>query len=210
MAALPADLALVACDWNGTLVADADRALAATNDVLRSLGLPELSEDGFRTVFVLPLDDFFAAIGVERRHIRRIALTWSRRLAARPTRLAPGGLALITAAEVRGISIGVVSAAGPEAVRADAEALDVLRLLAFVEAGAADKVAVLLRLVAGAGGPVAYVGDTEYDVRSARAAGAIPIGVGNGYRPAAALRAAGADLVVDDLSGLADLLTPRE
>jgi phosphoglycolate phosphatase len=208
-AAIPADLALVACDWNGTLVADADRAIAATNEILRLQGLPELDEAGFRASFMLPLEDFFASIGVERRHAAQRAIDWSRHLVARPTRLAPGALALMTAAEERGIPVGVVSAAWPEAEHTDAEVLAVLRRLAFVEAGAVNKAAVLHRLVALAAGPVAYVGDTEYDVRSALAAGAIPIGVGNGYRPAIALRSAGADLVVEDLSGLAALVTPR-
>jgi phosphoglycolate phosphatase len=208
VAALPTNLALVACDWNGTLVTDADRALAATNDVLRSLGLTELDDAGFRATFVLPLADFFAAIGVERPDSKRAVIAWSHFLAARPTRLAPGVLALLIATEARHIPLGVVSAAQPEAVHADASKLGVLRRLAFVSAGATDKTAVLHRLVATTIGPVAYVGDTEYDIQSALAAGAVPIGVSNGYRPACALRTAGASLVVSDLTELADLLAP--
>jgi phosphoglycolate phosphatase len=46
------------------------------------------------------------------------------------------------------------------------------------------------------------VGDTAFDVAMARAAGAKAIGVSWGYHPPAALREAGAELVVDDFSAL--------
>jgi phosphoglycolate phosphatase len=46
------------------------------------------------------------------------------------------------------------------------------------------------------------VGDTRYDMEMARAAGMRGIGVAWGYHPAAQLRAAGAEIVVDDFAGL--------
>jgi phosphoglycolate phosphatase-like HAD superfamily hydrolase len=56
------------------------------------------------------------------------------------------------------------------------------------------------QLVRTASGPVLYVGDTEYDILEALAAGATPVGFASGYRPPAALLAAGALAVVDDLA----------
>jgi phosphoglycolate phosphatase len=50
------------------------------------------------------------------------------------------------------------------------------------------------------------VGDTPLDVACARAGGARSIGVATGNHDAAALRAAGADVVLEDLSKTADVL----
>jgi phosphoglycolate phosphatase-like HAD superfamily hydrolase len=53
-----------------------------------------------------------------------------------------------------------------------------------------------------------YVGDTEYDMIEAEAAGAAPIAVSGGYRPDDALVLAGARLVCKGLAELRDLLAP--
>ncbi len=50
-------------------------------------------------------------------------------------------------------------------------------------------------------GATAYVGDHPGDVRAARAAGAVAVGVTTGAHDAAALRGAGADVVLDGLEG---------
>jgi phosphoglycolate phosphatase-like HAD superfamily hydrolase len=52
----------------------------------------------------------------------------------------------------------------------------------------------------------AYIGDTEYDMHSARAAGFVPIGIAGGYCAADRLHAAGAHAVIDDLEDLPDQL----
>jgi phosphoglycolate phosphatase-like HAD superfamily hydrolase len=197
----PARAVLVACDWNGTLVDDADRACAATNDVLARFNLPPLELPEFLVAFRLPLAPFFHGLGVPEAVAERSALAWSRRLVARPTRLARGAETFLAGAKQRGVSVGVVSAAATDAVERDADALGVRPLLAFITGGAVAKRDVLGPLVA-AGGPVLYVGDTEYDMTEALAAGATPIGFGRGYRPAAALLGAGAVAIVDDLAEL--------
>lgn len=46
------------------------------------------------------------------------------------------------------------------------------------------------------------IGDTTYDIEMGRAAGLATIGVGWGYHPVETLRAAGADLIVDDFAAL--------
>jgi len=53
---------------------------------------------------------------------------------------------------------------------------------------------------------VVYVGDTEYDIIEARAAGVWAIGYAAGYRPYTALVTAGADHVIERLDVLPALL----
>lgn len=58
-------------------------------------------------------------------------------------------------------------------------------------------------------GATVYVGDTPGDVEGARAAGALAVGVATGAHPAAALAAAGADVVLTSLEDLPDVLVTR-
>jgi phosphoglycolate phosphatase len=50
------------------------------------------------------------------------------------------------------------------------------------------------------------VGDSSFDMEMARAAGVLPIGVSWGFQPVAALRAAGADVIVDSYADLQKIL----
>ena len=55
-------------------------------------------------------------------------------------------------------------------------------------------------------GNAVMVGDTTYDMQMGRAGGVATIGVGWGYHEAAALREAGADMVIDSFDALPDAL----
>jgi phosphoglycolate phosphatase len=55
---------LVLFDWNGTIVADADRARVATNGVLARRELPTLDAERFPYAFRLPLGVMFGELGV--------------------------------------------------------------------------------------------------------------------------------------------------
>lgn len=63
-----------------------------------------------------------------------------------------------------------------------------------------------MRAVGAAPAETVVVGDTVFDVEMARAAGVAAIGVGWGYHPASALRAAGAVEVIEAFDQLAPLL----
>lgn len=193
---------LIACDWNGTLVDDVERARAATSDVMRQLGLPSLDLDMLRATFVLPLPLFFVTLGVPGPLLERAEILWNRRLCARPAFSAPGAAAFLAVARRAGVDVGVISAATTTVVEQDAEALGMRLQLAFVTGGVSSKREVLRGLVEATIGSVLYVGDTEYDVSEASAAGAVPVGVTWGYRPAEALWAAGAVAVVENLADL--------
>ena len=197
----------VAFDWNGTLVDDADRARLAASAVLVRRGLPALDAGGFHEGFCLPLARWFSILGIESRDLAGAVREWNEEVRNRPAELAAGSLQTIRALRLLGARLGVVSAAEAAAVRKDLDHVGLAELVDFVVGGADPKRDALRDLAASSPGGVAYIGDTEYDILEAKAAGAWAIGYGDGYRPAAALAAAGADFVIDRLSELPDLLT---
>ncbi|MFC7546758.1 HAD family hydrolase [Plantactinospora sp. GCM10030261] len=199
-------VSVLAFDWNGTLVDDAARARRATNQVLRGHGLSPLSEAEFGDAFVLPMRRFFVHLGVAEERADAAEDQWNREMAGEPAPLSVGAIQILEAAAVRGVRVVVVSAADPGTVRDEARALHIDHLLADVAGSVRDKAAALGRIVAAEQGVVIYVGDVEYDMRSAVEAGAYPVGFGRGYRPATALVEAGAEIVVRNLATLEVLL----
>lgn len=51
-----------------------------------------------------------------------------------------------------------------------------------------------------------FLGDSEHDMREAVRAGAFAVGITGGYRPTSALRAAGAEHIVEALDDLLELI----
>lgn len=192
-------------DWNGTVMDDLDRAWAATNRLLTRAGCAPVTRAAFRARFGLPLAGFFAALGVSAERLAEVERDWNTRVRATPAPLAAGAMTLLSACKARGVSVGVVTGADPAVVAADARRHGIRPLLAWVVGPVVDKAAVLATAAA-AGRTVAYVGDTEHDVTSARAAGLLAVATTAGYTPAARLRRAKPDLVIDDLAALVPLL----
>lgn len=199
----------VAFDWNGTLVDDAARACAATGVVLERLGLPSLGQEQFQTSFRLPLRAWIAGLGVPEGAVDGAIGEWNREMGDRPAELTAGAREVITALRSSGIRVGVVSAASLGALHRDLgrQALGGFAAeLDFIVGDAAPKRATFATFAGSRPRDFIYVGDTEYDMVEARAAGVWAIGHGRGYRPAAALAASGADRVIDRLSELPALL----
>lgn len=197
----PPDLSdtLVLFDWNGTLIADTDRAVRATNAVLTERGLPALTDDEFRSRWVLPMRAFLHGLGAD--DADAAERRWNRALAAEPAPLRPGTHDMLDLLRSQGARTGVVSAAARHAVEADLRHTGLHDRFDVVIAGCAAKTEALLdqRPVR----PHAYyIGDTEYDIRSAHAAGYLAVAVTGGYRPAEALAAVRPDAVVDHLDRL--------
>ncbi|MEE1929627.1 haloacid dehalogenase-like hydrolase [Streptomyces sp. TRM 70351] len=112
-----------------------------------------------------------------------------------PTTAMPGAREALAAVRAHGgLSVVVTAKHEPNAKLH----LDHLRLAADAVAGSrwAEAKAEALR----AHGAAVYVGDHTGDVRGARAAGALSVAVVTGPCPAAELRAAGADVVLPDLT----------
>ncbi len=184
-------------DWNGTLIDDAARTLTALNATRTGIGLPEMDEDAFRHAFHLPMESFLAEIGVPAGDVALALNDWQLGIEAREAPLAPGVAETLRVLHERGRPAGVISAGFTAGVEQDAARLGIRDWLAFLHGSVTSKSAVLRQVLATTA-PVVYVGDTEYDMREAIAAGAVPVGYGGGYRPAEALLGAGAIAVIDD------------
>lgn len=196
----------VAFDWNGTLIDDADRARAAASAVLGRRGLPSLEEEAFHEGFCLPLLRWFTVLGIEAHDLGAAVMEWNEEVQNSPAHLAAGTLRTFRSLRLLGVRLGVVSAAEATSVRKDLDQVGLSQLVDFVVGGADPKRDALKHLVDRTAESLVYVGDTEYDILEAKAAGAWAIGYSDGYRPATALVAAGADFVIDRLSELPLLL----
>lgn len=192
---------MVVFDWNGTLMADLDRAVLATNDVLAGYGLAPLSTDAFRTGFTLPLAGWLVRLGVSGPDAGAAEHAWNRAMAARTARPRRGAVTTLAGLAGRGAHVGIVSAAGTDAVHADLRTSGLEPYVHSVATGIVDKAA-HLREHRSLRRRAIYVGDTEYDMESAHRAGYDAVAVTGGYRPAAALRDARPIAVVDDLTDL--------
>jgi HAD superfamily hydrolase (TIGR01549 family) len=199
---------VLACDWNGTCVDDVTRAWRASSLVLSGKGLDAPDLRGFLDRFRLPLQGFFADLGVPGRELGEAEAEWNEAVASEPALPMPHLAEMLDALEEAEVAVGVVSAAEEGVVRSEARALGIEDQLAFVAGSASPKRRALSSLVETYGeGRVAYLGDTEHDVEEALAAGALAIGFGGGYRPAEALARAGAELVVSDLREVPGVLS---
>lgn len=199
----------VAFDWNGTVVDDIDRVWEAARSVLGEFGAPEPDRDTFRAAFRLPLERTLARLGFpDERRLGDGVRRWNEEIAARPCALMPGAVDMLVALRDRGAHLSVISAAGPDAVGNDLDAHGVRHLFDDIFTDAIPKRRWLAHLRDRTGAGVAFVGDTEYDVEEALGAGAVAVGYAGGYRPAEALRAAGAHHVVASLSDVPGLVAP--
>jgi phosphoglycolate phosphatase len=199
---------IVACDWNGTLVDDGDRAWQAADAVLGRMGLPSPGRVDFFARWRLPLGSLFEELGVPSLELDGAVRDWNDEVGTRAATLAQGALEMVEGIRSMGGSVGVVSAAAVDVIEREVARLSLVGLLDFVVGDAEPKQAALRAIRPDRPAQVIYVGDTEYDIIEARAAGVWAIGYGGGYRPSSALAAAGADHVIERLDVL-PALVPR-
>jgi phosphoglycolate phosphatase len=196
---------MVVFDWNGTIVLDADRALDALNRVLAAHHAALVSAEEFPAVFRLPMADMLASLGVDRAGLAAAESRWNTLMAASTTRLRDGAREALLQLAADQAWLGIVSAASAEAVSHDRISLAVPDVWDTILAPVSDKTAVL-RAIRHYAGTAVYVGDTAYDMRCARQAGYLPVGVSNGYSSDLALQAAGAISLIDNLTDLPDII----
>ena len=197
--------ALVLFDWNGTVMNDVARAAAAANQALERFGTA-LTEAEFQLGFTLPLRDWLSGLGVPDEHTVEAAAHWNRAMeveaAARES-----ARETLTALRERGAVTGVVTAAAPGSVLADLRANGLDGQFDLVHTDVENKVA-CLRSLRHLGGAAVYVGDTAYDITSARAAGYTAVSIGGGYQHATVLAGARPDHHIEDLAAVLQLVRP--
>jgi phosphoglycolate phosphatase len=198
-------LAEVVLDWNGTVVADRSRAIEATNLVLAAHGLAPITDAEFGRLFSLPLRRFLDRLHVPAAGLADAEARWNCRTIERETELSRGAMELLVACRRRGVPVGILTAADPGVVAADALRLGIRPFLAWIAGPSQDKAADLRTRTADVG-RVAFVGDTADDITYARQAGALAVAFTGGYHDADQLREAGPDLMVNDLSQFIPLL----
>lgn len=196
----------LALDWNGTVVADTDRAREATVLACPETGARFADIAAFRREFRLPMADFFRHCGVALSDVDDAVDRWNHAMARLPAPLAPGARDLLDFATAGDIPGYVVSGAAADMVAADcaAHGLDRYRLQVR---GAVHPKRVAIDELRERHGRVVYVGDTDYDIREGLAAGAYTVGTRYGYHDPDRLTAAGAQALVSSLAEIPALWT---
>jgi len=196
---------LVVFDWNGTVMDDTRRAAHSTNTVLTARSRPTLNLEQFRAGFILPLRNWMLDLGIDAADVESAENEWNEAMlvAASPR---AGAFEALSELYARGAVLGVASAAAAGTVRSDVERAGLTDLLTFVAAGVADK-STFLRAQRHRRARAVYVGDTAYDMRSARAAGYVAVAITGGYQSEIALTAAEPDHIIADLNELTTVLS---
>ena len=187
---------VVGFDLDMTLVDSADGILATLDAVGAELGVP-LDRSAARASIGLPLETVCAGwlpLELVTAGVRRYRELYPY-VGIPATTLMPGAAGAVRAVRERGGRSLVVSAKVEPAVRTVLEHVGLE--VDAVEGGryGAEKGEALRRH-----GALAYVGDHRGDVQGARAAGALAVAVPTGPHSADQLLAAGADVVLDDLT----------
>jgi phosphoglycolate phosphatase len=209
----------VVFDLDGTLVDTGDDLAAATNHVLRSLGLPTVDGatlrtyvgDGARTLVSRALGPERAGLvddGVER------FLAYYRRHLLDATHPYPGMTALLEVLRARAVTVSVVTNKAEALSRPILEGLGLLRWIDFLVGGDSlptrkPDPAGLRRVLTLAATPAEralMVGDSPIDRDTARAAGVAFCGVTWGFAPGLLRAGNPASLLVDDAAALQGLV----
>ncbi len=209
MASQPLSLALFDCD--GTLVDSQYAIIAAMEAAWRSQGMAPPTAGQVRRVVGLALEQAVAVLAAKASRATRARLVQAYREAffaqrhtlADTSPLFPGIVAVLDTLDRRGILLGIAtgkSRRGLDAVL-DEHGLSGRFVTLQTPDCAPGKPDPGMVLLAGAEtgidpANIAVIGDTVYDIRMARAAGASAIGVTWGYHEPEELDAAGADCVV--------------
>jgi len=208
-------------DLDGTLLDTLDDLADSMNAVLASMGCPPHPVDDYRYLVGNGVEQLArAALPADRRaseDVRRCVAGMMEEYGRRwkdKTTLYNGVAALLDGLVARGLPM-VVFSNKPDSFTQDAVRHFLARWPFAAVRGAVDGVpkkpdpAVAIALAGEIGvvpARVAYLGDTDTDMRTATAAGMLPVGVLWGFRGEAELRSAGARALIGSPMELLDLL----
>ena len=203
----PGGLRAVLYDWDGTLVDSAARSYQCYVRVFSHFGIP-FSEERFRGTYTPDWYRTYVAVGLPRERWPEADALWTRLYEERPSELLPGARAALERLSAAEVAQGLVSSGEAPRVRRElrTHAVDSFFGTAVVCGGETENrkphpeplLTGLDRLGVRAE-EAAYVGDSPEDVKMARAAGVLSVGIPGGFPNRDALVAAGPDLLVASL-----------
>jgi len=186
-------------DLDMTLVDSADAIVDAVAHTVAAFG-GQVDEASVRSGVGLPLDQVFPDFIPDVPYADALEVYRARYLShgLDMQSLLPGARDALAAVTSDGFTVVVVSAKKDTHVRA---VLDRVGLSSYVADVVGERFAETKAAALVDHGAVVYVGDHVGDVRGALAARAVAVAVATGPTSADELRAAGADVVLDDLTG---------
>jgi phosphoglycolate phosphatase len=206
----------VVFDFDGTLAETRDAVAATVNAALRAHGHAAVDPGFLHALMGLPLEaSFVRAMPPFRRDVDPAPMVrWYRahfEEVGRPlVRPVPGAVEVVAAAREAGLAVAIATSRESSTLLPLVDQLGLHGPWASIVS--CDRVAVgkphpeSLHLAMAEAGVAAadtwMVGDTTFDIELARNAGVRAIGVSGGCHTADALRAGGADVVLDELGGL--------
>jgi phosphoglycolate phosphatase len=190
---------VVGFDLDMTLVDSADAIVDAMAHTFAAYGVA-VDEPAVRATVGLPLDRVFPGYIPDVPYEVALELYRARYLShgLAMQSLLPGAREALELVTADGFDVVVVSAKKDTHVRA---VLETVGLDAFVGHVVGERFAETKADALRDAGALVYVGDHVGDVVGARSAGAVAVAVATGPTSAADLAAAGADVVLDDLTG---------
>jgi phosphoglycolate phosphatase len=211
---------LVLFDVDGTLVDSQNIIVAAQRAAFEAHGLEPPSRERSLSIVGITLVQGIAVLAGPKAPAESIAETYKqvfnelRKDPAYPEPLFPGAAEVLGRLSAReDVRLGICTGKSRRGVAHLIDTHGWERLFTVVktadDAPSKPDPGMILQAMAETGAAPAdtfMIGDTTFDMQMARAAGATPIGVAWGYHPVAAVREAGAALIVDSYPELAEVL----
>lgn len=185
-------------------MSDVQRAVDATNFAIKDREMPPLSFEQFRETFTLPMDTWLTGLGIPKEALQSTESRWNQAMQS-PAPMRAGAAELLKSLKKAGIKLGVVTAANDEALQFDINAADLAGTFDYLHSAVTDKAQCLSNLKQEEGRYL-YIGDTTYDIESARQAGYETIAISGGYQSDARLNSAAPDHLVSDFHDLEALI----
>lgn len=203
-------------DWSGTVSDDRRPVFAANHRMRMDYGLPaaESFERWLETCSARAFDHFREAgvVATEREvdALYHAHLTDVIEEGIRPEAYADARASM---ARLAGTNrpIGIVSSHPSRHLQVEADRYRIREYLRAIEGDCADKCPRLIGVCEAFGvapGEAFYVGDTVYDIRAAKRAGLVAVGIATGYHAADRLAAEEPDALFPSLTALADAVAP--
>ncbi|MDD3029580.1 MAG: HAD family hydrolase [Alphaproteobacteria bacterium] len=210
---------LVVFDWNGTLLADTNACINATNVVLERLGLSPVSRRRYQDLYTMPLDKFYENLGVDEDllavHEATIHPLWHDVYSAAPIRLRRGARDALRAIKRAPCKTVVLSNYLVDKIERQARQFGIADhfddILAFTplddlyrRAGKGPRLKNYLTA-----SPVRrsiIVGDTEEEIAIGKKLGMTTVSITDGTCSRARLKAAGPDFLIASLNELTSIV----